>query len=109
MRIGTIINHIRETYLRLGEMVAVVWRRRVTDVQESLVETGSVRLGQGNRQTKHARGEEREAIALEAQGHSFALIADDKPRVRRTGPAQRERYEGRKSEKTCCNHFGREY
>ena len=109
MRMGTIIKHIRETYLRLGEMVAVVGGSRVTDVQEGLVETGSVRLGQSDRQTKHARREEREAIALEAKGHSFALVADDKTRVRRAGPAQRERNEGRKSEQTCCNHFDREY
>lgn len=87
--------------------MTIVFGRRVADIEEGGVEACRVLLGQRDRQAEHTRGEELgvvAAMALEAEWHGAVLVAEDETRVCRTGPAQRERNEGRKSEQTCCNH-----
>lgn len=88
-------------------MVTIIFGRRVADVEEGSMETRRVLLGQRNGQAEHARGKEGGAAAVaavKAEWHGAVLVAEDETRVCRTGPAQREGNEGRKSEQTCCNH-----
>ena len=90
--------------------MTIIFGRRVADIEEGGVEACRVLLGQRDRQAEHTRGEELgvvAAMALEAEWHGAVLVAEDETRVCRTGPAQRERNEGRKSEQTCCNHVDR--
>lgn len=94
----------RGQYLCLRQMVTIVFGRRVADIEEGSMETRRVLLGQRDSQAEHARGEAAAVAAVKAEWHGAVLVAEDETRVCRTGPAQREGNEGRKSEQTCCNH-----